>query len=172
LQRAFSNFLSVDHPWLAYPQIAKARQMNEEQKIVVPTWFWVIATVSLMWNILGCLIFSSEVFAQEAMIESMTGEQKEWVRSTPRWVYVVFAISVSTGVAGSVCLLMRKRLSVPLFTISFAAVLIQMAYTMLIAGGLQVMGPTGAVMPTVVITLAVVWLWFSLLSKGKGWLVS
>lgn len=103
--------------------------MNEEQKIVVPTWFWVIAAVSLMWNILGCLIFSSEVFAQEAMIESMTGEQKEWVRSTPRWVYVVFAISVSTGVAGSVCLLMRKRLSVPLFTISFAAVLIQMAYT-------------------------------------------
>jgi hypothetical protein len=172
LQRAFSNFLSVDHPWLAYPQIATARQMNEEQKIVVPTWFWVIATVSLMWNILGCLIFSSEVFAQEAMIESMTGEQKEWVRSTPRWVYVVFAISVSTGVAGSVCLLMRKRLSVLLFTISFAAVLIQMAYTMLIAGGLQVMGPTGAVMPTVVITLAVVWLWFSLLSKGKGWLVS
>jgi len=146
--------------------------MNEEQKIVVPTWFWVIATVSLMWNILGCLIFSSEVFAQEAMIESMTGEQKEWVRSTPRWVYVVFAISVSTGVAGSVCLLRRKRLSVLLFTISFAAVLIQMAYTMLIAGGLQVMGPTGAVMPTVVITLAVVWLWFSLLSKGKGWLVS
>jgi len=125
-----------------------------------------------MWNILGCLIFSSEVFAQEAMIESMTGEQKEWVRSTPRWVYVVFAISVSTGVAGSVFLLMRKRLSVLLFTISFAAVLIQMAYTMLIAGGLQVMGPTGAVMPTVVITLAVVWLWFSLLSKGKGWLVS
>ena len=125
-----------------------------------------------MWNILGCVIFSSEVFAQEAMIESMTGEQKEWVRSTPRWVYVVFAISVSTGVARSLCLLMRKKLSAPLFTISFAAVLIQMVYTMLIAGGLQVMGPTGAVMPTVVITLAVVWLSFSLLSKGKGWLVS
>ena len=86
-----------------------------------------------MWNILGCVIFSSEVFAQEAMIESMTGEQKEWVRSTPRWVYVVFAISVSTGVAGSLCLLMRKKLSAPLFTISFAAVLIQMVYTMLIA---------------------------------------
>lgn len=146
--------------------------MHVEQKLAVPTWFWLIAAVSLMWNILGCVIFSSEVFAQEAMIESMTGEQKEWVRSTPRWVYVVFAISVSTGVAGSLCLLMRKKLSAPLFTISFAAVLIQMVYTMLIAGGLQVMGPTGAVMPTVVITLAVVWLSFSLLSKGKGWLVS
>lgn len=146
--------------------------MNEEQKTVVPTWFWVIAAVSLIWNILGCVIFSSEVFAQEAIIESMTDEQKEWVRSTPRWIYVVFAISVSTGVVGSFCLLMRKKLSVPLFKISLVAVLIQMVYTMLMAGGLRVMGPTGAVMPTVVITLAVVWLWFSLLSKGKGWLIS
>ena len=67
---------------------------------------------------------------------------------------------------------MRKKLSVPLFTISFAAVLIQMVYTMLIAGGLQVMGPSGAVMPTVVIALSVVWLLFSLFSKGKGWLAS
>ena len=146
--------------------------MNEEQKTVVPTWFWVIAAVSLMWNILGCVIFSLEVFAQDAIIESMTDEQKEWVRSTPRWIYVVFAISLSTGVVGSFCLLMRKKLSAPLFKISLVAVLIQMVYTMLIAGGLRVMGPTGAVMPTVVITLAVVWLWFSLLSKGKGWLIS
>ncbi len=146
--------------------------MNEEQKTVVPTWFWVIAAASLMWNILGCVIFSSEVFAQEAIIESMTDEQKEWVRSTPCWIYVVFAISVSTGVVGSFCLLLRNKLSVPMFTISFAAVLIQMVYTMLIAGGLRVMGPTGAVMPTVVITLAGVWLSFSFLSKSKGWLIS
>ena len=146
--------------------------MNEQPKLSVPAWFWVIAVVSLLWNILGCVIFLSEVFAHETMIESMTDQQKDWARSTPRWIYLVFAISVSTGVAGSICLLMRKKLSVPLFTISFAAVLIQMVYTMLISGGLQVMGPSGAVMPTVVVALSVVWLLFSLLSKGKGWLAS
>ena len=145
--------------------------MNEHPKESVPRWFWVIAAVSLLWNIMGCVIFLSEVFAQEAMMESMTEEQKEWARSTPSWIYFVFAISVSTGVAGSICLLMRKALSVPLFTISFFAVLIQMGYTMLIAGGLQVMGPSGAVMPAVVITLSIAWLFFSLFSKGKGWLV-
>ena len=146
--------------------------MNEQQKRPVPAWFWVIAAISLVWNIMGCVIMLSEVFSQEAMIESMTDEQKEWVRSTPGWIYLVFAISVSTSVAGSICLLIRNKLSIPLLTISFAAVLIQMVYTMLIAGGLQVMGPSGAVMPTVVITLSVVWLLFSLLSKNKGWLVS
>jgi hypothetical protein len=145
--------------------------MNERQKVSVPLWFWVIAVVALLWNIMGCVILLSEVFAQEAMMESMTEEQKEWSRSTPSWIYFVFAISVSAGVAGSICLLMRKRLSVLLFTISFVAVLIQMVYTMLIAGGLQVMGPSGAVMPAVVIMLSIAWLLFSLYFKGKGWLV-
>ncbi len=146
--------------------------MNEQPKASVPAWFWVIAAVSLLWNIMGCMILLSEVFAKEAMMESFSEEQKKWSRSTPSWIYIVFAISVGTGVAGSICLLMRKRLSVPLFTISFVAVLIQMVYTMLIAGGLQVMGPSGAVMPALVVLLSIAWLLFSLFSKRKGWLVS
>ncbi len=146
--------------------------MNEQQKVSVPLWFWVISVVALLWNIMGCMILLSEVFAKEAMMESFSEEQKEWSRSTPSWIYIVFTISVGTGVAGSICLLMRKRLSVPLFTISFVAVLIQMVYTMLIAGGLQVMGPSGAVMPALVVLLSIAWLLFSLFSKGKGWLVS
>ncbi|MEI8214180.1 MAG: hypothetical protein WCI02_18685 [Planctomycetota bacterium] len=146
--------------------------MIEHNKVPVPNWFWVIAVVSLLWNLIGCIIFSSEVFAQEAIIESMTDVQKEWVRSTPNWIYFVFAISVGTGLAGSILLLLRKRLSVTLFAISLAAVLLQMVYTMLIAGGLQVMGPSGAVMPTVVILLAIAWLLFSLFCKGRGWLLA
>ena len=145
--------------------------MNEQQKASVPLWFWGIAVVALLWNIIGCVILLSEVFAQEAMMESMTEAQKAWSRSTPSWIYFVFAISVSAGVAGSICLLMRKRMSIQLFTVSFVAVLIQMVYTMLIAGGLQIMGPSGAVMPAVVVMLSIAWLLLSLYFKGKGWLV-
>lgn len=144
--------------------------MNEQEKVPVPLWFWGIAVVALLWNILGCVILLTEVFAQEAMMESMTDAQKEWSRSTPSWIYFVFAISVCSGVAGSICLLVRKRLCVQLFTISFVAVLIQMVYTMWVAGGLEVMGPSGAVMPAIVITLSIVWLLFSLYFKAKGWL--
>jgi hypothetical protein len=144
--------------------------MNEQTTTSVPKWFWIIAIVALLWNIMGGMIFLTEVFAQESMMETMTEPQKEWVRSTPTWIYIVFAIAVSTGLAGSVFLLLRKRLAVPLFVLGLVAVVIQMAYTMLIAGGLQVMGPSGAVMPAVVVTLALVWLLFSLLFKSKGWL--
>jgi hypothetical protein len=53
-----------------------------------------------------------------------------------------------------------------------AAVIVQMIYTMLVAGGLQVMGPSAAVMPSIVIILAAVCLWFALSSKSKGWFAS
>jgi hypothetical protein len=144
--------------------------MNEETKPAVPVWFWIVATVALLWNLMGCGVLTMEMFFQEEAIATFTEEQKEWTRSTPAWIYFVFAISVSTGVAGSLGLFLRKGWTVFLFVICLAAVLVQMVYTMLIAGGLQVMGPSGAIMPAVVVVLAVVWAWFSWFSKGKGWL--
>ena len=134
-------------------------------------WFWVIAVMALLWNLMGCAAFLMELFAQEMMMEAWTEEQKDWAHSIPNWIYFVYAVAVITGVAGSLCLLMRKAWSIPLFGISVAAVIIQMVYTMLIAGGLQAMGPSGLVMPVLVIVLSIVWLWFSVFSKGKGWLV-
>jgi hypothetical protein len=135
-------------------------------------WFWLVAAVAVFWNLIGCAIFGAEMFAQEAMMESMTEEQKSWARSTPTWIYFVFALSVGTGLAGSICLLMRTSTSVLLFGVSFVAVLIQMVYTMLIAGGLQVMGPSGAVMPALVIFLSIVWLLFAMFSRRRGWLTT
>ncbi len=135
-------------------------------------WFWLVAAVAVFWNLIGCAIFAAEMFAQEAMMESMTEEQRTWARSTPTWIYFVFALSVGTGLAGSICLLMRRSTSVLLFGVSFVAVLIQMVYTMLIAGGLQVMGPSGAVMPALVVFLSIVWLWFAMFSRSRGWLTT
>jgi|SRR5580765_1724770 len=132
-------------------------------------WYWVIASVALLWNLLGCTFFAMELFAQEAMMKSMTEEQKAWARSTPRWIYFVYALAVSTGVAGSIGLFLRADWTILMFAICFVAVMVQMVYSMIIAGGLKVMGPTGAIMPTVVIVIAAALLWFSLYAKSQNW---
>lgn len=144
--------------------------MNENPKSAVPRWFWAIAIVALLWNIMGCVVFLSDVFAKEEMIKTMTEPQKEWARSIPGWVYAFFGVSVGTGIAGSIALLMRNKLALPLFAISFVAVLVQMVHTMGIAGGLQVMGPSGAVMPVIVVVLACLWLVASAGFRRRGWL--
>ena len=144
--------------------------MNQTPKSSVPVWYWVIAAVALLWNLLGCLFFAVEMFAQEAAIQSWTEPQKEWARSIPGWIYVVYGLAVTTGVAGSLGLFMRKAWTIPLFALCLAAVVVQMAYTMLIAGGLQVMGPSAAIMPSLVIAIAAALLGFSWFGQSRGWL--
>jgi hypothetical protein len=136
----------------------------------MPLWYWIIAGVSLLWNLIGCAFFSMEVFAQDAFMKSMTEEQKTWAKSIPGWIYFVYAAAVSTGVAGSVGLFLRADWTVLVFAISLAAVLIQMGYTMLVAGGLRVMGPSGAVMPGIVMFIAAALLVFSQYARSWNWL--
>ncbi len=143
--------------------------MNQATRSSVPRWYWAIAAVALLWNLMGCAIFAIEIFAQEAVMESMTQAQKEWARSIPRWIYIVYGVAVTTGVAGSIGLFLRKSWTVATFAICLAAVTVQMVYTMLIAGGLQVMGPSGLVMPATVVGIAAGLLWFSWFARSRGW---
>ena len=104
-------------------------------------------------------------------MESMTQDQKEWARSIPRWIYFVYGLAVSTGVAGSIGLFLRKGWTIAMFAICLVAVIVQMGYTMIIGGGLQVMGPSGLVMPSLVIAFAAGLLWFSWFARSRSWLV-
>ena len=144
--------------------------MSQNSKSAVPVWYWVVAAVALLWNLLGCAFFGMELFAPEAMMESMTEPQRQWARSIPGWIYFAYGLAVTTGVAGSVGLLLRKGWTIPMFAICLAAVIVQMVYTMLIAGGLQAMGPSGLVMPALVIGIAAALLWFSWFARSRGWI--
>jgi len=141
--------------------------MNQEAKSSVPRWYWVIAAVALLWNLMGCAFFGMELFAQESAMESMTQAQKEWIRSIPSWIYFVYGVAVATGVAGSIGLFLRKGWTPLMFAICLVAVIVQMVYTMIIGGGLQVMGPSGLVMPSLVIGIAAALLWFSWFARSR-----
>jgi hypothetical protein len=62
-----------------------------------------------------------------------------------------------------------KGLDHRMFAIGLVAVIVQMVYTMIIAGGLQVMGPSGAVMPSLIIVIAAALLWFSSFARSRNW---
>jgi hypothetical protein len=143
--------------------------MHQTTKPAVPRWYWVIAAVALLWNLLGCVFFAMEIFAQEALMESMTEAQKQWARSIPSWIYFVYGLAVTTGVAGSIGLFMRKSWTIAMYAICLVAVIVQMVDTMIIGGGLQAMGPSGAVMPLLVIGIAAALLWFSWFARRRNW---
>jgi hypothetical protein len=145
--------------------------MQRQTRSGIPFWYWAVAAAALLWNQMGCVMFGIEMFAQETAMESMTQEQKAWVRSIPRWIYVVYGVAVSSGVAGSIGLFMRKNWSIAMFAVCLVAVSVQMIFTMILGGGLQVMGRSGLIMPALVIGIAAILLWFSWFAKNRGWFV-
>ena len=144
--------------------------LDQETKPPVPRWYWAIAIVALLWNLLGCSVLVMELFYQEEMMVDFTEAQKEWSRSFGGWIYVLWGIAVLSGIGGSIGLLMRKQYSRCLLDISLASVLIQMTYTMVIAGGLQVMGPQGAIMPLIIVGIAAGLVWFVRYARRQKWL--
>ena len=117
---------------------------------------------------MGCAAFSMELFAQDAVLESMTEEQQKWTKSIPGWIYVVYAVAVTTGSGGSVGLLMRKRWTVSLNAICLVSVLTQMGYTFISADGIEVLEGADLILPVLVIGIAGVMLWFSRSARAKG----
>lgn len=56
-----------------------------------------------------------------------------------------------------------------MLTICLVAVIVQIVYTMIIAGGIEVAGPSGLVMPALIIGIAAALLWFSRFARSRGW---
>ena len=52
--------------------------MNDNPSSTVPIWFWVIAAIALLWNLMGCAIFAMELFAQEVMPRIAATECATW----------------------------------------------------------------------------------------------
>lgn len=143
--------------------------MNQTTKPPVPRWYCAIAAVALLWNLMGCAMLGVEILAQEAVMEPWTEVQKEWARSIPGWVYFVYGLAVTTGVAGSIGLFMRKGWTVALFATCLVAVIVQMVYTSFIVGGMKVMGPSSLAAPSLVIVFAAALLWFSWFAGSRNW---
>lgn len=132
--------------------------------------FWVVAVLALLWNLLGVTMFFVQTNLSPEALAVLPADQRQLYESTPAWLNAVFAVAVFAGLLGSVSLLLRKRLAVPLFGVSLLAILVQMGYTYLATPALEVYGGAGLVLPLVLIAIAVFLVWFARRSSARGWI--
>ena len=130
--------------------------------------FWIIACLALLWNLMGVAIYLMNVtLSPEALAEMPEAEQALYT-NIPTWVTSAFAISVFSALAGSILLLMRKAFTLPLFVVSFIAILAQTSYTLFMSPMIDVRGPTSIILPVVIASIAAYLVWFSSNAKQKG----
>lgn len=118
-----------------------------------PWHLWVIGGVSLLWNAFGALDYVMTQTRHAGYMSAFSEEQLAFFYGMPAWVDGAWAIAVWGGVLGSICLLLRRRLAVLVFLLSFLAMALTMGHNYLLADGLAVMGDAFSLAFTAAIVL-------------------
>lgn len=138
----------------------------------VPMWFWIVAVVALLWNLMGLMAFVMDITASAETLASQYDEvELAAVKQIPNWAKGAYGVAVIFGVLGCIGLLMRKKWAFPCFVLSLAGVLVQHSYFYFMSDMIQIMG---AVVLPLMISVLVVAIALAAASQRwmvKGWLV-
>jgi hypothetical protein len=134
-------------------------------------WFWIIAILALLWNLMGVSRYLMEAYKVEAIRAEYSADQLAIIDGSPAWLTAVFAIAVFSGLLACLLLLLKRKFAVTLFGISLLCVLIQMISGWVTTDIIEVFGTLdGVVMPMIVIILSIFLYYYSKGASQKGWL--
>lgn len=144
--------------------------MNRVLRERPPGWFWLISAGALLWSFIGVWMYLAQVSMTPDDLAQMDAGMRTLYETAPAWQTGAFAIAVFAGLLGSIGLLMRKTWARILLIISLVAVLVQMFWPFFMADALNLIGPSGAVMPLAIIVVAALLVWFASIGTKRGWL--
>ncbi len=136
----------------------------------LPVWYTIAAVAALVWTIAGVASFVMDITMSEEALAAMPEAQRSIYETRPFWVVALYAIAVICAFAGAAALLVRKKLAVPFFGASLAAVILQMTYVLFGMKAVATLGAASAIFPSIVTIIGALMLWFSIQAKAKGWL--
>jgi len=131
--------------------------------------FWVIGVIALLWNGMGVSQYLMQAFKSEAYTSAMNAEQNALMDSLPAWMTALFALAVFSGFIASIMLLMRKKIAVTLFLLSFVTATVQQLYWLFGTNAPEVFADMQPYfMPIAVIIVCIFLVWYSKDQKAKG----
>jgi len=141
-------------PFLSLP-LARKTLMNESTTTKPATWFWVVASLALLWNLLGLIAY--------AMQDPMT-------LTSPVWANAAYCLAVIAGTFGCIFLILRNRLAIVLFVLSLMGVVTQNVYDFLMSDVLEVYGIVVIIFPCVVFVIGLLLIGLTRHADQKNWL--
>ncbi len=136
----------------------------------VPIWFWLVASLALIWNLIGVMAFIHAVIMTPETLATMSQAEQALYHKTPPWINIIFAIATIGSLLGCVALLLKKSFATSLFIISFIAILIQMGNAFFLVDSTEGFGPNGIIMPILIIVVAFLLILFSKKATENGWM--
>lgn len=135
-----------------------------------PKWYMPAAIAALLWNLLGCYAYLSDVTLTPEDIAKLSPAQQAMYAARPAWAVAVFAIAVWGGALGSLGLVLRKRWAQPVLIASLVAVILQEVALFAIAGAATQAGAAVFVLQGLVVVIAIVLVLLGRKAIARGWI--
>lgn len=135
-----------------------------------PKWFLPVAGIALLWNLVGCFAYLSDVTLTPDDIAKMSETRQALYASRPAWAVAATAIAVWGGAAGCVGLLLRKRWAFPLLLASLAGLVVQNLGLFVISDAASLVGPEVFALQGMVMLIAIGLVLLARKAIARGWI--
>jgi len=129
------------------------------ERAKTPVHLWIIGILTLLWNSMGAFDYLMTETRNAAYMKNFTQAQLDYFYGFPAWVIACWALAVWGGVLGSLLLLLRKKIAVPVLLVSLLSMIVTTIHNYLLTDGMKIMGGTGPLVFTAVIFLVALGLW-------------
>lgn len=135
-----------------------------------PVWFKVVAFIAILWNLIGCLAFVSDIRLTPEDLANLPEAQQALYNARPGWAVAGTAVAVVGGLLGSIALLFGKKWAVPMLIASLLGILVQDVAMFVLADGATLAGPMAVVMQAIVLVIAIGLILLGRMAMARGWL--
>lgn len=141
--------------------------MNE---VSPPKWYMPAAIAGLLWNLLGCAAYLSDVMLSEEAVSAMSEAQQALYATRPSWAVAATAIAVWGGALGCVGLILRRRWAAPVLLASLVGVVVQDIGLFVLTDAGELAGPSALVLQGLVFGVSVALVLLARRAAAAGWL--
>lgn len=133
--------------------------MTETNKLIKR--FKGIAIFAIIWNIIGVAFFFMHTTISDESLGDLPENVQAIYNNIPLWKNIAYAVAVFGGLIGSVLLFLRKKLAVPILTLSLIGIIISFYYDFFATKLIDIYGNGAIAMPLIIFIIGIFLAWYS-----------
>lgn len=135
-----------------------------------PKWYMPVAILALLWNLIGCAAYLSDVMMTPEAVAQLPADQQALYAARPAWAVAAYAIAVWGGALGSLGLVLKKRWASPLLMASVAGLVVQDLALFVLSPAAGAVSPVAYVLQGMVFVIALALVRLAGTGSARGWL--
>lgn len=112
---------------LAFDEAVALAPPVQKPALKAPWHLYLIGTLAVLWNAVGVFDFLATLTQFSPYMERFPDAARQYWETQPAWVFAVWAMSVFSGLVGSVLILKRQALAVRVLAVGATTTILAMA---------------------------------------------